>query len=147
MTPVLTLCAAAIDWVAKGAIPVHGESHIGMSGVAKFVSTRALRRVNMKNHGRGNNGTYIGLEGGDHRGHPAGMKVSQCRQIKLLFTHRARAMRLGCQVSQFSHRYGGGRCECNVIWDIETWMTGTVTWEVFTCRYYVLLGPLWQQNR
>lgn len=79
MTPVLTLCSATIEWVAKGAIPVHGESHIGMSGGTKSVSMRSLRRVNMKNHGRDNNGTYMGLVGDIHRGHPAGSKVlSQC---------------------------------------------------------------------
>ena len=48
---VLTLCAASIEWVAKGAIPVHGESHVDMSGTTKFVFVKALRRVNMKNHG------------------------------------------------------------------------------------------------
>jgi hypothetical protein len=78
VVPVLTLCAAVIERVAKGVIPVHGESHVDMSGAAKFVSMRALRRVNMKNDGRGNNGTYIGLVGANHRGHPAGGKVSQC---------------------------------------------------------------------
>ena len=75
MTPVLTLCSATIEWVAKGAIPVHGESHIGMSGATKSVSMRALRRVNMKNHGRGENGTYMELVEDNHREHPAGSKV------------------------------------------------------------------------
>jgi hypothetical protein len=66
VTPVLTLCSAAIEWVAKGAIPVHGGSHIGMSGAAKSVSMKALRRVNMKNRGRCNNGSYLGLVDASH---------------------------------------------------------------------------------
>jgi hypothetical protein len=80
VAPVLTLCATVIEWVAKGAIPVHGEPPNRMSGATKFVpmAVRALRRVNMKNYGKGDNGTYIGLVGANHRGHPAGSKVSQC---------------------------------------------------------------------
>jgi hypothetical protein len=56
MTPVFTLCTAANGWVAKGAIPVHRELKIGVSGMMKFVFMRALGRVNMKmkDYGRGN---------------------------------------------------------------------------------------------
>jgi hypothetical protein len=42
VTPVLTLCAATNEWVAKGAIPAHGELQIGVSGATKFVSMRAF---------------------------------------------------------------------------------------------------------
>jgi hypothetical protein len=68
--------------------------------------------------------------------------------IELLFTHRPGVcvMRLGYQVSHFSHPHGRGRSECGVIWVIETWMIGIATGEVFRRRYYVLLGPLWHQN-
>jgi hypothetical protein len=59
VTPVLTLCGTTNESVAKGAIPVDGKLQNSVSGT----TMRALRRVNVKNHGRDNNGTYIELAG------------------------------------------------------------------------------------